>query len=511
MKMRIISIVFCVIAFVVSLLLMFSIYNRHAEPVVPEIPDVPPVEADRTEPVSEATVKKLSSDIASFLDTLAYENDKSYEEKMNYFADHLDDSAAFLGTEKADQEGKAYLEKIASVFRSLVGADYMNTTEFSEAAGRYLKEIELLKPRNPADPELYPDIDTEVNGSFTLAMLSVNNAKKPSDIFTVSVGGSVILGDVVGASENSFASGYEKYETNSYPLGALSAVFATDDYSIISLRNPLTEETESSDSRTAVKGKPSYAAMLSEAGINAVNLATDHINDYGSKGVADTRYALTNAGVNFAVSGEICDYETPIGKVSLITYNLNSSAVSNNPSAVNNTVKDEIASARSRGAAMVITMFSWKGNENKEISDYQVDVGRTAVDNGADMVIGTFPNYIQAVDIYKEKTIIYSTNDLICGKTDILGSDTVANPYGFVFSQDYKVENGVLVPYDITFYPVISTSDSSINNFVPKFVFDGTADDIIETFKKACVCTRHGIAKDTNPNKQEVKYIKISK
>ena len=511
MKMRIISMVFCAVAFVVSLLLMFSIYNRHAQPVVPDVPDIPPVEADRTEPVSDATVKKLSSDISSFLNTLAYENDKSYEEKMNYFAEHLEDSAAFLGTEKADSEGKAYLEKIASVFRSIVEAEYMNTSEFSAAAGRYLKEIELLKPDNPAEPELYPQIDTEVNGSFTLAMLSVNNSKKPSDIFTVSVGGSVILGDVVGASDNSFASGYEKYESNSYPLGTLSAVFATDDYSVISLRNPLTEETESSDSRTAVKGKPTYAAMLSEAGINAVNLATDHINDYGSKGVADTRYALTNAGVNFAVSGEICDYETPVGKVALITYNLNSSAVSNNPSAVNNTVKDEIASARSRGAAMVITMFSWKGNENKEISDYQVDVGRTAVDNGADMVIGTFPNYIQAVDIYKEKTIIYSTNDLIYGKTDILGSDTVSNPYGFVFSQDYKVENGALVPYGITFYPVISTSDSNVNNFIPKFVFDGTADDIIDTFKKACVCTRHGIAKDTNPNKQEVKYIKISK
>lgn len=512
MKMRVVSIVFCLVAFTVSLILMFNIYNNEAMPKLPNDTQTqqPPVEQDRTEPLSDTGIKKLSADVSAFVNTLAYGNDKNYSVKMQDYAEQLERSAEYLGTEKQDAQGKAYLAKLASVFRKVLQTPYMGTKELSSAISTDLRELKSLIPQTAADAEMYPDIDTGVNGAFTLAMVAVNNTKKASDVFTVSVGGGVLLGDVAGASENTFAAEVEKHATNTFPLGGISPVFAVDDYSIVTLRNPLTDETASSDARTAVKGNPGYAAMLSAAGVNAVNLASDHIGDYGDKGIADTKIALSSEGINFGVNAEICDYDTQIGKVSLIAYDLNSSAVSNNANAVNSTVKEAIASARSRGAVMVITMFSWKGNENREISDYQVSVGRTAIDNGADLVVGTFPQYIQAIDLYKGKTLIYSTNDILAGKTDILGSETVSNPGAVIVSQDYTYTNGTLVPSDITFYPVVSTSDDNVNNFTPKLVFDSSADKIIETFKKACVCTRYGLAKDSNPAKQEVKYIRIS-
>ncbi|MBE6687840.1 MAG: hypothetical protein E7588_01025 [Ruminococcaceae bacterium] len=512
MKMRIISIVFCLIAFTVSLVLMFNIYNTEAEPKLPAEnngDDIIQNDHNRTEPLSETSIKKLSADVSAFINTLAYENDKNYSVKMQDYIDQLERSAEYLGTEKQDASGKAYLSEIASVFRNVLTTPYMSTTELSSFVSGNLTRLKTLVPGVTADAELYPSVDTDANGAFTLAMVAVNNTKKPSDVFTVSVGGGVLLGDVVGASENTFASEVEKRATNSFPLGGLSPVFSSDDYSIVTLRNPLTAEATSDDTRTAVKGKPEYVSMLSAAGINAVNLASDHMGDYGDKGLADTKIALSGAGINFALNAEVCEYNTSIGPVALISYDLNSSAVSNNANAVNNTVKEAISLARSRGAVMVITMFSWKGNENREISDYQVSVGRTAVDNGADMVVGTFPQYIQAIDIYKGKTLIYSTNDILNGKTDILGSDTVANPGALIISQDYKYTNGTLVPADITFYPVMSTSAGDKNDFTPRLVFDAQADNIIESFKKACVCTRYGLAKESNPAKQEVKYIRI--
>lgn len=514
MKMRIVSIVFCVIAFTVSLILMFNIYNKQVAPNLMDSKgdqhNITPVEQDRTEPLSDSAVKKISADVASFINSLAYDSDKSFNVKMQDYIDQLERSAAYLASEKQDAAGSAYLTKIAGVFRSVLETPYMGTSEFSSSISAHLRELKALQPQASADAELYPQIDTSANGTFTLAMLAVNNVKKSSDIFTVSIGGGVLMGDIAGASENTFAAEYEKYNSNAFPLGGLSAIYASDDYSIVTLRNPLTEETASEDARTAVKGKPSYAAMFSAVGINAVNLASDHIGDYGDKGLADTKIALGSVGINTAAHAEICDYDTQIGRVSLISYNLNSSAVSNNASAVNNTVKDAISSARSRGAVMVITMFSWKGNENKEISDYQVSVGRTAIDNGADLVVGTFPQYIQAVDIYKGKTLIYSTNDLVVGKTDILGNDNIADRKALIISQDYTYNNGTLTPADITFYPVVSSSDSQRNNFMPQLVFDSTADTIIDSFKQACVCTRYGIAKESNPAKQEIKYIRIS-
>ncbi len=511
MKMRVVSIVFCVVAFTLSLLLMFNIYNNEAQPQNPNDGQNQnqPSNGDRTEPLSETSVKKLSADITSFVNTLAYESDKSYETKMQEYIDQLERSAQYLGTEKQDSQGKDYFTELAGVFRWALESPYLSVSELSEGISANLRKIKAYKPQSPIDPELYPQIDTDNNGAFTLAMLAVNNMKKPSDVFTVSVGGSILLGDVAGATENTFAGEASERNSTSFPLGGISAVFASDDYSIVTLRNPLTDENTSEDVRTAVKGKAEYVSMLTSAGVNAVNLASDHIGDYGDKGLADTKIALSSAGIDFAVNAEICDYNTQIGKVALISYDLYSSAVSNNATAVNNTVKDAIASARTRGAVMVITMFSWKGNTNKEVSDYQVSVGRTAIDNGADLVIGTFPQFIQAVDIYKGKTLIYSTNDLITGQTDILSTDPVSPLNGLIISQDYTYTNGTLTPADITFYPVVSSSESERNNFTPKLVFDSTADEIIESFEKACVCTRYGIAKETNPAKQEVKYIKI--
>lgn len=514
MKMRIVSIVFCLIAFAVSLILMFNIYNHQVTPVIEENEnkqnEVSPPEQERTEPVTEASVKKLSADVSSFVNSLAYSSDKSYETKIRDYINQLNAGAEFLATEKKDTAGQAYLAKVAGILTSVADAPYMTPAELSAGIGTYLKEIEASKPQSD-DAQMYPQIDTDVNGAFTLAMIAINNSKKPADVFTVSVGGGVVLGDVAGATENTFASEYEKYNSATFPLGGTSAVFASDDYSIVTLRNPLTEETASENTRTAVKGRPGYATMLSAAGINAVNIASDHIGDYGDKGLSDTKIALSNAGIHFATNAEVRDYDTQIGKVSLISYNLNSSAVSNNANAVNSTVKEAIASARTRGAVMVITMFSWKGNENKEISDYQVSVGRSAIDNGADLVVGTFPQHIQAVDVYKGKTLIYSTNDLINAKTDILDTKNTPVLNSLIISQDYTYIDGVLTPSEITFYPVVSSSEGDRNNFMPKLVFDETADSIIDTFKKACVCTKHGIAKETNPAKQEIKYIRISK
>ena len=113
MKMRIVSIVFCLIAFTVSLVLMFNIYNGKVAPTLPgndDNPiDTPVVEQDRAEPLSDTGIKKLSSDINAFIKSLAYESDKSYNVKMQDYITQLERSADYLATEKQDAAGKEYI------------------------------------------------------------------------------------------------------------------------------------------------------------------------------------------------------------------------------------------------------------------------------------------------------------------------------------------------------------------------------------------------------------------
>jgi poly-gamma-glutamate capsule biosynthesis protein CapA/YwtB (metallophosphatase superfamily) len=59
-------------------------------------------------------------------------------------------------------------------------------------------------------------------------------------------------------------------------------------------------------------------------------------------------------------------------------------------------------------ADIVIACFHWGVHFTHDLSAYQADIGHAAIDNGADLVLGTHPHCLQAVDVYKGKYIFYS-------------------------------------------------------------------------------------------------------
>jgi len=66
-----------------------------------------------------------------------------------------------------------------------------------------------------------------------------------------------------------------------------------------------------------------------------------------------------------------------------------------------------IESARA-AADVVVAAFHWGVHFTHDLADYQPQVAYEAIDAGADLVIGTHPHCLQAVDVYKGKFIFYS-------------------------------------------------------------------------------------------------------
>lgn len=61
-----------------------------------------------------------------------------------------------------------------------------------------------------------------------------------------------------------------------------------------------------------------------------------------------------------------------------------------------------------RTADIVVACFHWGVHFTHDLAMYQPDVGYAAIDAGADMVLGTHPHCLQAIDVYQGKPIFYS-------------------------------------------------------------------------------------------------------
>jgi poly-gamma-glutamate capsule biosynthesis protein CapA/YwtB (metallophosphatase superfamily) len=76
----------------------------------------------------------------------------------------------------------------------------------------------------------------------------------------------------------------------------------------------------------------------------------------------------------------------------------------------------DIAAARAR-ADIVVCSFHWGLSSGfKNLAEYQVEVGRFAIDSGADLVFGHHPHLLQGIETYKGRAICYSLGNFTYAK-----------------------------------------------------------------------------------------------
>lgn len=77
---------------------------------------------------------------------------------------------------------------------------------------------------------------------------------------------------------------------------------------------------------------------------------------------------------------------------------------------------EDIRSARNEADAVIVS-WHWGASPASggtgDIVTYQVEMGRLAIDSGADMVVGHHPHVLQAIEVYRGKPIIYSLGNYV--------------------------------------------------------------------------------------------------
>ncbi len=301
-------------------------------------------------------------------------------------------------------------------------------------------------------------------------MASVSVAEKRQ--VTISAVGDCTLGTDSNFSQNNSFDAYASLYGNSYFFEKVKGILSSDDSTFANLEGTFTTSDQRGDKIYAFKGDPSYTQILQEGSIDAVTLANNHCDDFGDAGETDTQKALDEAGIVWCKDNKIAYRDLNGIKTAYIGIYALENGLDTLPQ-----VKSTIAEAKEEGAELIIIEFHWGAELVAEIDEFQKELAHAAVDEGADLVLGSHAHVLQAIEKYNGVYIVYGlANFCFGGNANPTSYDTIIWRQTFTFTAD-----GLESEDDISIIPCQVSGDLTSNNYQPVPVSGDTARSIMQT------------------------------
>ncbi|MDB4978474.1 MAG: hypothetical protein JWM56_660 [Candidatus Peribacteria bacterium] len=219
-----------------------------------------------------------------------------------------------------------------------------------------------------------------------------------------------------------------KPPTENYPFTHIQDYLATADIIFANLETPVVEGDMVSTTTMQFRSDPVVATLLHAANISLVSLANNHMHDYKKKGLMRTVELMKENGIQAAGAGvNTHDAYAPVYvekngiTVALLAYidpglaPANAYPTDTLPGvAVMNMdkLRDGILEAKKHADVVIVSMHG--GREyTREPTATQKNFAYAAIDDGADIVLGHHPHWVQTVEEYKGKTIFYSLGNFV--------------------------------------------------------------------------------------------------
>lgn len=275
---------------------------------------------------------------------------------------------------------------------------------------------------------------------------------------TISAAGDCTLGTDEYFDPSTSLNAYYDSNGPAYFFQNVKSIFEADDLTIVNMEGTLTEETTRQDKTYAFKGPAEYTQILTDGDVEAANLANNHSHDYGDQSYTDTIAALDAAGITNFGYDRTAVMDVNGVKVGLVgTYEL-AEGMGCEDEMISN-----IKAVEDQGAQIVIVSFHWGIERENYPTENQVNLAHSAIDNGADLVLGHHPHVLEGIEVYNGKNIVYSLGNFCFG-----GNSNPSDKDTMIFQQTFTVQNGELVEDNVTnIIPCSISSDSSYNNYQP--------------------------------------------
>jgi poly-gamma-glutamate synthesis protein (capsule biosynthesis protein) len=209
------------------------------------------------------------------------------------------------------------------------------------------------------------------------------------------------------------------------------------------------------------RADPKHIIALTSAGIDAVSFANNHSRNQGSIGIQTTLSLLQKnsikapgAGLNSNSAYSSQYLEVKGQKVAFLAYTYNEKLPSkylNQPTIASmdtTRMQKEVKKAKAGGALVIVYMHA--GTEyTLTITNQQKNFAHAAIDAGAELVVGSHPHWVQKLEKYKSKAIIYSLGNLVFDQP--WSTETQQGAVAKVIIQSGKVQKVQILPIKIDF------------------------------------------------------------
>ena len=351
--------------------------------------------------------------------------------------------------------------------------DTENTYEYPN--NNYTEDYEPYEPSNGCQGDSSLDTSVGNNGSPANEMCQENRPPgTPDNIVTITLsaaGDTTLGGDQRWAGYHAFMREFENSgRDHSHFLRNVAHIFYESCLSIVNLEGTLTYATEHMDKQFAFRGPPHFAQILSSSHVDAVTISNNHTIDYFQRGYEDTVNALRTEGIVYFGNEFKTIMEVNGIQVGMFGYRIWADTAENR-----NRVRAAIADLEYRGAQLIIAYLHWGVERENRPEQYQINIGRYAIRNGADLVLGAHPHVVQGIEEYMGRFIVYSLANFCFG-----GNANPPDQDSFIFQQTFSFYDGVLLPdIDKNVIPIFVSSVRYRNNFQPTVAEGADAERIL--------------------------------
>lgn len=301
-------------------------------------------------------------------------------------------------------------------------------------------------------------------------LYALNFPEKEKTVTTVTL---VAVGDIMPG--RTVEQKILKHNDWTYPFKETYQVTTTGDIVFGNLESPLIEGPIVQAGGMVFRASPKSVEGLTFGGFNILSLANNHMKNQGTEGIQKTIEYLDNAGIKHTGAGltetmarEPAVVEKKGVKFGFLAYVDSSftpdsyeatASRSGSPFLNEQKLIEDITNLKDNADVIIISMHA--GAEYSiEPNQKQISFARTAIDNGASLVIGHHPHVVQPIERYKDGYIFYSLGNFIFDQ--MWSERTRESVIAIITFKNTELDNIELIPikiYDYCQPRVLSNSD----------------------------------------------------
>jgi poly-gamma-glutamate synthesis protein (capsule biosynthesis protein) len=199
------------------------------------------------------------------------------------------------------------------------------------------------------------------------------------------------------------------------------------DLTLANFENPVLENADYHPEAPTFNGDLRLLPILTQAGIDGVTLANNHILDAGASGLEETLGHLNDAGISYAGAGADLDatrepmiFDLGGIEVGVLSYQGVPSyewawATEDTPGTAplqEDLVREDIERLRPE-VDLLVVMPHWGTEYTAPPEPEQVELAHAMVDAGADLVVGDHAHWAKGIEVYDGKPVFYGTGNFL--------------------------------------------------------------------------------------------------